>query len=76
MAKSSRESFRFIDNSIRKGKDADARLAIRERMKRKLERGDLVSFSRLARRADLALLGLRLLNPIVRADRKKADASE
>ena len=65
-----------IDSGIRSGRGAAARHEIQRLSKDKIPRKFAVPLATLARRADVPLLGLRILNPIVRPTRKvKCDPS-
>lgn len=66
-----REALLAIEDSIRQGRGSEAQRRIQTLARKKTERGDVVVLAELARRAGIPVLGLRLLNPFVRSDRKR-----
>lgn len=66
-----------IHERIRKGDVAGARHALGELGRRRVPRVSALTVARLARRAELPALAIRVLNPIVRpGPRKEADATD
>ena len=59
-----------LDTLIRQGKGGEAQLILEKLQDEKIPREWVARFALVARRADRPQFGLRVLNPIVRADRK------
>ena len=72
-----KDLFAALDTWIRQGQGVQAQRELVRLSKKKLPRREALAFAVLARRADLPLLGIRILNPIVRPTNKApATASE
>lgn len=63
---------RAIDDAIRTGRKDLARQTLRELMREKVPRDHALAIASLARRANEPSVGVRLLNPLVRAEGKVA----
>lgn len=62
--------YRTVDEHLRHGRPSRAQAALDKIQDVKVPREEAARFAAVARRADRASFGIRLLNPIVRSDRK------
>lgn len=66
-----RDQIADLDRAIRSGGGRTVRAALKEIEKKKIPRSERAALARLSWRCDLPLLGIRLLNPIVRPSAKR-----
>lgn len=65
------EALAQLDGLIRSGKASDARILLKKLTLKEIPRALIQPLATIARRADMPGLGLKLLNPVVRPERKK-----